>query len=292
MGYSRGNENIPECEVPLFAYHASAGPTMGPISTPLFCDHTSLQFDSWAEDREGATWSGSALGPVIESGIPRWAPTNPIIPATGELFPSDYLGSENIQTCTEPSIFFGSCVGITTNTTATGIIHDPAMNMTSGRVDDYGRVKATAQSYRHLNSDISASLCELHTFERLPHAGGRNCTMPSGPQTADRPYEKTTGVRQARIACGWIKPDGMVCNKPIGYHCESHFATAHGITNMSSEARVRCRWCPLGAQKEMNRKGFIRHVREVHMKYQRSKNKRLAHLLKRQEQFSPSPVIT
>lgn len=241
------------------------------VSTLPLRGQASFQFNGQAENHEGTSWSDRASGQTIDSELSWSSSSNPV------------MGSENIRRSKDLSIIRSFCVEATMNTTAADVFHDSATGLTSGSIDDYGGMDPVSDPSIDSNlpppsiSDVARSPYEPHTFEGLSDAGGRSSAKPPGPaQAADHPYEKTTNVHQLRdraIACGWINPDGMVCNKLIDYHCEGHFAIAHGITKLPSVAKVGCRWCPVGARKEVKRKSFIRHVREAHMKYQRPEKK-------------------
>ncbi|KAI6139219.1 hypothetical protein BKA82DRAFT_1007480 [Pisolithus tinctorius] len=268
LGYSQGVQTFGELP---FAHHASAGPAIGLVSTFPLRGHASLQFNGQAENHEGTSWSDRASGQTIDSQLSWSSSSNPV------------MGSENIRRSKDLSIIRSFCVEATMNTTAAHVFHDSAIGMTSGGIDDYGGIHPVSDPSIDSNlpslsiSDGAPSPDEPHTFKGLYDARGGSSAKPPGPAlAADHPYERTTNVHQLRdrtIACGWINPDGMVCNKPIDYHCEGHFATAHGITKLPSVVKIECRWCTASARKEVKRKGFIRHVREAHMKYQRTEKR-------------------
>ncbi|KIK76066.1 hypothetical protein PAXRUDRAFT_171007 [Paxillus rubicundulus Ve08.2h10] len=73
--------------------------------------------------------------------------------------------------------------------------------------------------------------------------------------------------------CGWRTTDVSICGGTISGATVSQHLVQHGITNMSFDAPVRCRWCPDG-KKLMNRKSILRHVHEVHLRLERPSKSR------------------
>ncbi|KIJ11293.1 hypothetical protein PAXINDRAFT_171835, partial [Paxillus involutus ATCC 200175] len=51
-----------------------------------------------------------------------------------------------------------------------------------------------------------------------------------------------------------------------------HFVQ-HGITDLSSDVPVKCRWRP-DERKPMNRESIVRHMREVHLRIKRTPTSR------------------
>ncbi|KAI5997427.1 hypothetical protein EDD15DRAFT_342268 [Pisolithus albus] len=68
-----------------------------------------------------------------------------------------------------------------------------------------------------------------------------------------------------RQPCGWRGNRGDTCNVLIGYHCEAHLASAHGIVDMSRTRIVKCGRCG----KRMGRRSILRHYRERHLGFRR-----------------------
>ncbi|KAI5994230.1 hypothetical protein EDC04DRAFT_1242522 [Pisolithus marmoratus] len=285
LGYSQGDENIATSKELSIIHHASAAPAKGLISTFPCCGHAPFQFHGQSEDHDGMSWRDRIPGKAVESEVSWSAPSNLVLPAPPKLYPSDYSGGENAQTSTDMPTFRSFCIGTAMNTTAEHILHDAATGMTSGFEDDLDPVSNQSIGSTLPSSSPSDAVQlphQLYTLEHLPHTGSEELATLPGPRAADYPHEDMMIYRD-RTACGWIEPNGAPCNKPIGYHCQGHFATAHGVKDISSGVKVRCRWCPLSAQKEVGRKGFIRHLREVHMKYLRPKTRGLRTLEKKRK---------
>lgn len=68
-----------------------------------------------------------------------------------------------------------------------------------------------------------------------------------------------------RQPCGWRGNRGDTCNVLIGYHCEAHLASAHGIVDMPRTQIVKCGRCG----KRMGRRSILRHYRERHLGFHR-----------------------
>ncbi|KAL4071184.1 hypothetical protein V8B97DRAFT_512010 [Scleroderma yunnanense] len=88
-----------------------------------------------------------------------------------------------------------------------------------------------------------------------------NVIDPSTPTELSAPRDHSV-----RKQCGWRDAHGSICGIEITYRCQSHFATAHGIINLSTKTNVWCRWC----DSKVRRGCFLRHVREVHLRVPRS----------------------
>lgn len=107
-----------------------------------------------------------------------------------------------------------------------------------------------------LLSEAALSPHKPHAFERLPHTGGGNLAIAPGPLAEEN-------------------PDGGVTE---GYQGHGHTIA---IVKVILPLRTASRTCHqmlqstavVGALKEVKRKRFIRHRREVHMKCQRTKTK-------------------
>ncbi|KAL4080020.1 hypothetical protein V8B97DRAFT_680584 [Scleroderma yunnanense] len=92
---------------------------------------------------------------------------------------------------------------------------------------------------------------------------------PTGeiPQVIDDAPAKLSAPQghTVRKLCGWTDEHGTMCNIAITYRCQHHFATVHGITKLSANTIITCRWC----YSNIRRHCFLRHVREAHLKVPR-----------------------
>ncbi|KAI6046934.1 hypothetical protein EDC04DRAFT_2887404 [Pisolithus marmoratus] len=68
-----------------------------------------------------------------------------------------------------------------------------------------------------------------------------------------------------RWPCGWRDKGRGTCDVLIGYYCEAHLASAHGVVNMSRTQPVECGRCG----KRMGRRSILRHYREKHLGFRR-----------------------
>ncbi|KAI6020716.1 hypothetical protein PISMIDRAFT_8692 [Pisolithus microcarpus 441] len=74
------------------------------------------------------------------------------------------------------------------------------------------------------------------------------------------------------IPCGWRDDEGHECTMLVHPDdCKDHFADVHGIKRMAWYAKIICHWCP--SEKEVSRKYFLRHMKEVHLGCSRSNNR-------------------
>ncbi|KAI5994219.1 hypothetical protein EDC04DRAFT_2805027 [Pisolithus marmoratus] len=256
-GFGAGNKR--ELHVPGTVDNRTAAMTSGVVD-----DYA--QFDGSKCNSEQVVYSDSEVS---------WSPLIPVIPAPREPHLSDYSDGGNTEISTDPSIL---CSLAAMNTTVGHTFHGSATGMTPGYVDDSGRMEAFSD--QSIGSDLrSSSLSDtallphkLHALGRLPHAGGGNLALPiTGPLAVEHPNKDVILPDDRTMACGWIMENGMACDARIGYHCEEHFSVVHGIKNMPSHFKVKCRWCPPSVEKELARKCFMRHIREVHMKRPRQK---------------------
>ncbi|KAI6038120.1 hypothetical protein EDC04DRAFT_2038339 [Pisolithus marmoratus] len=193
-------------------------------------------------------------------------PSKSVMPVPQERYLLDYSGGESTRIPTNPS-------APATHTPETRLFHDSMTGMTPGFVDNHARIDPDFSQNigRNLPSsclpDATQPPYEMHPSNRLPHTGGGDLPIPSGPPVADHPHEH---IHRNRIPCEWVNPNGMRCNVLIGFDCKKHFSTVHGIENISSKKKVKCLWCPPRTRKR-GRKNFLRHIREVHMKLSRTK---------------------
>ncbi|KAI6159376.1 hypothetical protein EDD17DRAFT_901312 [Pisolithus thermaeus] len=67
--------------------------------------------------------------------------------------------------------------------------------------------------------------------------------------------------------CEWKNGDGDVCGKPVGWECQHHLASAHGIRKIPADAILICGVCG----EKRKRKFFVRHFREKHLRFRRRK---------------------
>ncbi|KAI5983313.1 hypothetical protein EDC04DRAFT_2838140 [Pisolithus marmoratus] len=196
-------------------------------------------------------------------------PPNAVMSVPQELYISDYSGGESTRIATNPS-------APTMHTPVTHLFHDSTTGMTPGFVDNRAEMDPAFSQNIGLNlpssslPDAAQPPYELYTSNHLPNTGGGDLTIPSGFPAAYHPHKH---AHRNRIPCGWVNPNGMRCNMFIGYDCKEHFATVHGIKNISSKEKIPCHWCRLDTRQRGGRKGFLRHIREVHMKFRREKKR-------------------
>ncbi|KAI5994216.1 hypothetical protein EDC04DRAFT_2804966 [Pisolithus marmoratus] len=280
LRYSQIDEKVATSGELPFVHHASAAPTMGFVSTLSFGSHTSSRFDGRIEDPDGTRTA-------LESEVSWSTPSKPVILAPKELYLSDHAGGENAQTPTDLSTPCSFCVETTMDTTVTDILHDSATGSTSGCIDDYAGMDLV--SGQSMGSNLPSSSLSDSTPLSLQAA-----TLQCLPKllAAENPHEDGNIYRVHTATCGWIKPNGLACNERIDYHCEDHFATAHNIKNLSSGAKIVCCWCPPSAQNKVRRKGFIRHIREAHMRCRRSKKKGGPRTLHKKKRLTPNILFS
>ncbi|KAI6137379.1 hypothetical protein F5141DRAFT_82594 [Pisolithus sp. B1] len=162
--------------------------------------------------------------------------------------PSLILSSENILTSTDLSIYRSFRAVTTINAAILHALHDSAIGMTSGCVGDYGRMDLVSGQDIGSNSspsslsDTAPSPREPRTSERSLNTGEGDLATLSGPLAVNYPADDAIVHHDSTMACGWIKPNGKTCDERLDCHCEGHFATAHGIQNMSWDVKVNCRW--------------------------------------------------
>jgi len=95
---------------------------------------------------------------------------------------------------------------------------------------------------------------------------------PYADNTPSTPAQPTPRDLIACTRCGWTDEDGVICGHTINYECQLHFAGVHGINNLSAHTTVSCRWCK--PDYKLRRDGFLRHIREAHLGFSRSKRGR------------------
>ncbi|KIM54467.1 hypothetical protein SCLCIDRAFT_377200 [Scleroderma citrinum Foug A] len=95
------------------------------------------------------------------------------------------------------------------------------------------------------------------------------CPLADETPPDDKPYTPYNRVQQR---CGWRSQDGTPCGTVITYSCQGHFALAHGITQLSGQTHLLCRWCHPAHQ--IKREHLLRHIREVHLGFPRWKRER------------------
>ncbi|KAI6104774.1 hypothetical protein EDD16DRAFT_255286 [Pisolithus croceorrhizus] len=266
-------------KVPMFGelppvHRASAASTTGLVFTLPYRGHASLQFDGQAKRHDGNSVSHQPFGQETELEVLLPATSDSVMPSSRELHPS-YSGGENILTSTNPSTCHSLRAETTTNMVVPLVLHDSAKEVTAGCVGDYGCIDLVSDQDIDLNllsssfSETAPSPREQCTSKCSLNTGEENLATLPRPLAANGLADDAIVHHDSTMACGWIEPDGKTCDERIDYHCEGHFATAHGIQNMSWDVKAECRWCPASAKKEVKRKSFIRHIREVHMKYRR-----------------------
>ncbi|KAI5997429.1 hypothetical protein EDD15DRAFT_342609 [Pisolithus albus] len=67
--------------------------------------------------------------------------------------------------------------------------------------------------------------------------------------------------------CQWRNDQGEICGERLGWSCESHLASVHGIRKLPAYKVIICGACDEGKK----RKFFVRHFREVHLGFHRRK---------------------
>ncbi|KAI5997439.1 hypothetical protein EDD15DRAFT_2194513 [Pisolithus albus] len=67
--------------------------------------------------------------------------------------------------------------------------------------------------------------------------------------------------------CEWIVDHERICGELVGWECQHHLASAHGIFKIPSTEFVRCGVCG----KLRKRKFILRHFRETHLGFPRPK---------------------
>ena len=113
-----------------------------------------------------------------------------------------------------------------------------------------------------------------------PFVSQTNC-HPDAPASAALPYANNVPSTSADptprdpityAQCGWRNKDGVICGLAIDYDCRLHFSAVHGIVNLSADTIVSCRWCE--PDNGMRRGCILRHIREAHLGFPRSKRRR------------------
>ncbi|KAI6159381.1 hypothetical protein EDD17DRAFT_901521 [Pisolithus thermaeus] len=96
-----------------------------------------------------------------------------------------------------------------------------------------------------------------------------NVQLPPPRFPSDIPQNPTPSRVPAddRRPCGWRGEHGDPCNVLVGYHCEAHLASAHGIVGMPRTRTVECGRCG----KQIGRRSILRHYREKHLGFHRQR---------------------
>lgn len=105
--------------------------------------------------------------------------------------------------------------------------------------------------------DTAGSALEVSQTHPVPIQLTNTATLGS-PQVTSQPDRKP---------CEWKSNQGGMCGELVGWHCERHLADVHGIADMASNKLVTCGACGKG----MKRKSILRHFREKHLGFRRSK---------------------
>ncbi|KAI6094243.1 hypothetical protein EV401DRAFT_1312312 [Pisolithus croceorrhizus] len=166
------------------------------------------------------------------------------------------------------------------------LTHIPDDYTADGGVDDYGNFdesKLNSEQVVGLRpqllpppNQLSLSPHKLHLQDRVSRIKGKGLSGTSchgrrfvtrRPQTPKRrPKARSVCDRNTSYSCGWRDGSGRICGMPIRYgDFTGHFAAAHGIRNIAWNVKVVCCWCPSEPQREIVRKNFSRHVKEVHL---------------------------
>ncbi|KAI6137338.1 hypothetical protein F5141DRAFT_81100 [Pisolithus sp. B1] len=141
-----------------------------------------------------------------------------------------------------------------------------------------GPVDSTGGDIPATNSDLSWGHPEHSYFSDGVSAIVNPSSLPGLTSTSDSrqpPPGFSAGAPQNPISsqesaddrwpCGWRGKHGGTCNVLIGYRCEAHLASAHGIVNMSRTQIVECGHCG----KHLRRQSILRHYREKHLGFHR-----------------------
>ncbi|KAI6117398.1 hypothetical protein EDD16DRAFT_1010412 [Pisolithus croceorrhizus] len=171
--------------------------------------------------------------------------------------------------------------------------HIPDDYTTDGGVDDYGNFDENKFNSEQVvdprpqlpppPNPLPLSPHELQLGDPMSCIKGRSLSgtsyhgrrfVTTRPRTSKRrPKARSVCDRNTSYPCGWRDDKGRECGMPISYgDCTGHFAAAHGIRNIARSVKVVCRWCPSEPQREVVRKNFLRHVKEVHLCCPRSEN--------------------
>lgn len=71
--------------------------------------------------------------------------------------------------------------------------------------------------------------------------------------------------------CHCSGPGGTVCGQPITCgRLSEHFKDAHGIKDTARRVIIPCPW--IDCTQQVSRHNFLRHIREFHLKHNRSSN--------------------
>ncbi|KAI5992915.1 hypothetical protein EDD15DRAFT_2367678 [Pisolithus albus] len=126
--------------------------------------------------------------------------------------------------------------------------------------NDTSAVPTSGTSMGSLSSANSASspseVSQVHSSPaQLP---GSSSSVPR--QTTS---QSSGDLRQ----CEWIVDHERICGELVGWECQHHLASAHGIRKISAHEIIVCGAC---GRKE-KRKFFVRHFREVHLHFRRQR---------------------
>ncbi|KAI5997435.1 hypothetical protein EDD15DRAFT_343228 [Pisolithus albus] len=86
------------------------------------------------------------------------------------------------------------------------------------------------------------------------------------PATSITPQERSQSSGNLK-PCEWRNNQGGICGELLGWSCESHLASEHGIRGLPAYKVIICGACGEGKK----RKFFVRHFREVHLGFRRGK---------------------
>lgn len=91
-------------------------------------------------------------------------------------------------------------------------------------------------------------------------------TFPAQVANSVTPQETSQSSGDLR-PCQWRNNQGRICGQRLGWHCESHLASEHGIRKLPADKVIVCGACG----EEKKRKFFVRHFREVHLGFHRGR---------------------
>ncbi|KAI6046919.1 hypothetical protein EDC04DRAFT_3136189 [Pisolithus marmoratus] len=150
---------------------------------------------------------------------------------------------------------------------------------TAGTTHDYGNSDKIEFNYEQVVNSRPRS--SPPPIQPLPsphelHSHGHVSRIEGGNQNQSRtlmrlPKARSVYDRNLYKPCGWRGDNGRKCGMLIKYDdCAGHFAAVHDIENITWNAQIFCQWCSSETQRKVIRKNFLRHLREVHLRYPRS----------------------
>lgn len=141
-------------------------------------------------------------------------------------------------------------------TEATGPASHPALDQ--GNLESFGGgASAVVTSTNSVGSFATASMASFPSEVSHTHP------FPVQFANSGPPQQSFDDLRP----CLWEDDQGGRCGELVGRDCQDHLASAHGILKISARTRIRCGACG----KVGLRKFILRHYRERHLRFPRSK---------------------